>query len=391
MTTFIIIAVLVALFFLFVITKGKKEEETKENSVSMPYVDVSVSTEPDENETYNEPIKQVSDGWVINPGCPFELTVIGCDSDIASQLRALCDQSTHGGYYRVKDALFKLFVENRIRIKEIEEYKNKYSSLYHKRLEELKEKSEEFIEAGPKDKESILEELKCQAQDCIYELPEFDVYKLFVEKDTEMYNELIQRYGGDCSYTYINHFGRIGSVIAVDKQNSRRTTFEKMTKNGMALQGKDIPISDILYSQSLKTLNAIANNQQKEYKRKNQAIEYILEHDEAVSRIEEFVAFRDLFKLNNLPYEYDGIDIESIKRIFDCVNEEILLLMRTYNDSLYMWEQLQDKGSYKKCKIFRGCDDCKCASDRQEKTYSTKNIPKIPCHIGCTCDIEFVE
>ena len=161
MTTFIIITVLVALFFLFVITKGKKKEETKENSVSMPYVDVSVSTEPDENETYNEPIKQVSDGWVINPGCPFELTVINCDLETASLVRDLCNKNDS----QARHELLAMFATNNIRVKEIEAYKHKYASIYYQRIEELRATSKEYNEADPKDRADMEEEFKITAQD----------------------------------------------------------------------------------------------------------------------------------------------------------------------------------------------------------------------------------
>ena len=396
MTTFIIVTTIVIFIVLLIISKGNNN--SAKNNASAPAINLKITTDSSLNgkehcekyESYNKPIKQTDDGWIINPDTPFELTVLDCDYDIASQIRQLCDQSKQDGY-RTRRELFSLFSENRIRIKEIEEYKKKYSAEYFKRIEVLKENSKEYIDSDTKDREILLEEFKIKAQDCIYELPQFDVYKLFIEDDMTMYNKLVQQFGCDCADSYLCYFGKIGEVVTVDKQSYHRIAFEKMTENGMATQGKDIPITDILYSQSLKTLNAIANDPQKEYKRKNQAIEYILEHDEAACRIGELIAFRELFKLNPLPSEYDGIDIGTFNRISDCYREEILLLLRTYNDSLYVLDQLKDKGFYKRCMINGGCDECKCAKDRQKKTYSINNIPKTPCHIGCTCDIYFVE
>lgn len=390
MTTFIIITVLVAIFFLFVITKGKKKEETKENSVSMPYVDVSVSTEPDENETYNEPIKQANGGWVINPGTPFELTVINCDLETASLVRDLCNKNDS----RARHELLAMFATNNIRVKEIEAYKHKYAPVYYQRIEELRATSKEYNEADPKDRADMEEEFKITAQDCLYELPEYDMYKLFIDEDITIDDDLLQQYGFDCLEAYLSYYGKIGSVVTISKDAYYRPAFEKMVEKGLAIRGKDIPITEVLNAQTLKTLNAIANNPEKEFKRKSQAIEYILGDNESASRIGELVAFRELFKLIPLPSKYDGLDLEAIFRVWECHRVEIQLLMRTYDDSVYQWKRLKEDGGsrthlYKTCKVSCSNDGCKCAQDRMKQTYSVENPPQTPCHIGCSCWLDF--
>lgn len=390
MTAFIIIAVLVSIFFFIRYFQGKKKIESSKESLSSPSIDITLTSIPDESQDYHEPIKQANGGWVINPGTPFELTVLDCNFETASLVRDLCNKNDS----QASHELLALFATNNIRIKEIEAYKHKYAPVYFQRFEELRSASIEYQDADPKDRADMEEEFKITAQDCLYELPQYDVYKLFVDVDITIDDDLLQRYGFDCLEAYLSYYGKIGSVVTASKDAYYRAAFEKMEGKGMAIRGKDIPVTEILNAQNLKTLNAIASNCEKEFKRKNQAIEYILGDNESISRIGKLVAFRELFKLIPLPNEYDGLDLEAIFRIWECHRVEIQLLMRTYNDSVYQWKRLKEEdGSrtrlYKTCKVSCTNDRCKCAQDRMKQTYSVENPPQTPCHIGCSCWLDF--
>ncbi|MBR3946190.1 MAG: hypothetical protein IKJ56_03710 [Bacteroidales bacterium] len=385
-----IIVLLIAIFFLLGISKAKRKKEKKADPVSALKLDVSVSTNSIEDETYNEPIKQVANGWVINPRCPFELTVMNCDFETASLIRRMCDERG----WKAEHELLALFATQNIRIKEIEAYKKKYAPLYFQRIEELKATSKEYLDAEQKDKSDMLEEFRVTAQDCLYELPDYDVYNLFVEDNVTIDDDLLQRYGFDCLEAYLKYYGKIGSVVTVNKDAYYRPAFEKMAEKGMAIRGKDIPTTEILSVQNLKTLNAIASNPDKEFKRKNQAVEYILNDEKAVSRIGEYVSFRELFKLLPLPHEYDALDIDAILRVWESHRVEIELLIRTYKESVYQWERYHEdsdirKRIFKTCKVECTNDRCQCAKDRMKRTYSIDNLPKTPCHIGCSCWLEY--
>lgn len=387
MITFIIIAVLVAVFFLIGIPKGKKGNDTKEPTNSTSTINLNLSTVPNEEEKYHEPIKQIDNGWVINPGCPFELTIMDCDYETAQRIRELCDQ---GGYQADKE-LLSLFATKNIKIKEIEEYKKKYTPFYYQRIEELKSSSQEYKDAGLKDKEMIEEEFKVMAQDCIYELPEFDVYKLFIDIDVAKYHKLIENYDFECIEAYF--YNKPGSIVSI-KGNPSRAIFDRMSEMQLALRGYDIPLSEILDSQNLKVLNAIANNPQKEFKRKIQAVEYILGNEEAVASIEKHIAFRELYKIMPLPNEFEGLNKETFHKIIESIKLQVLLLQRTYNDSAFQWERAHQFGEarkelYKTCKVSCSNDKCRCAQDRMKQTYSVEDSPKTPCHIGCSCWLDY--
>lgn len=337
-----------------------------------------------------EAVKQVADGWVINPGTPFELTVLGCDLKTASLVRDLCNKNDG----QAEHELLSLFATNNIRIKEIEAYKKKYASLYFQRIEELKATSVEYLNADSKDKADLLDEFRVAAQDCLYELPDDDIYKLFIGEDVTVDDDLLQRYGFDCLEAYLSYYGKVGSVVTIPKDAYYRSAFEQMEGKGMAIRGMDIPITEVLNAQTLKTLNAIASVPEKEFKRKNQAVEYILGDEKATSRIGEHVAFRELFKLVPLPSEYESLDIGTIFKVWECHKVEIRLLIRTYNDSVYWGKRYSEdletrKELYNTCKISPTNEKCRCAKDRSKQTYPVDNPPQTPCHIGCSCWLNY--
>lgn len=385
-----IIVLLIAILFLLGINKGKKKKDSKISSEPISNLNISVSTKSIEDETYNEPIKRVADGWIINPKCPFELTVMDSDFETASIIRRICNESG----WKAEHELLALFATKNIRIKEIEAYKKKYAPIYFQRIEELKATSKDYLYAEQKDKSDMLEEFRVTAQDCLYELPYYDVYNLFIEDNVTIDDDLLQRYDFDCLEAYLKYYGKIGSVVTVNKDSFYRSAFEKMVEKGMAIRGKDIPTTEILSVQNLKTLNAIASNPDKEFKRKNQAVEYILNDEKAASRIGEYVSFRELFKLIPLPHEYDALDIDAILRVWESHRVEIELLMRTYKESVYQWKRYQEdsdigKRIYKTCKVVCTNDRCQCAKDRMKRTYSVDDPPKTPCHVGCSCWLEY--
>ena len=41
-------------------------------------------------------LRKVSEGWVINSGMPFELTILDCTKELAQRIKELCED----GYYK---------------------------------------------------------------------------------------------------------------------------------------------------------------------------------------------------------------------------------------------------------------------------------------------------
>lgn len=388
----LIICLLIVCFFIY--RKYKKQKKSINDASAKDNSQNNRAEQPgdaktDQRGVFSGKIKQVEDGWVINPGMPFELTVMNCYQDTAMKVRDLCESTDREAGWKLLD----IFASENLKIKEIEDYKKKYAPTYYDTIEKLKRTSAEYQDATPQDKKDMDEEFERMAQFSFYELPQNDIYKLFVPNDVTIDDALLKEYGFDCVNTYLLYYDRIGSVVVIQKESYYRQNFEELVKKGLAIKGKDILVEEILNVQTLKTLNAIAGNPEKQFTRKKQAIEYILERPEKIDTLGEHIVFRELYKLLPLPEKYAHIDLTAINRLWDCHKEEIRLLLNTYNAAKHAYQHTKDlttlKRLYKGCSV--GCTNefCQCAKDRMQQKYSIDNLPKVPCHIGCSCWLNF--
>lgn len=354
---------------------------TDSNNSSKIQIDFNMSQKPFSSDTTSI-LRKVSDGWVINSGNPFELTILNCSQELAQKVKDLCEE----GYYKAEKELLILFATYNIKVKEIEEYKQKYHKKFYDRYEQLKRESIEYRNADAQDKADMDEEFFKQSQDCLYELASDNAYKLFRYYDMTIDDEFLQEYGFDILNAYFTYVNKIGKVLIIGKDNYHRAAFERMAEMGLALRGKEISIEELLTSQTLKILNEIANNPNKEYKRKNQAIEYIIAHPENVERLGEHIAFRELFKLLPLPEKYTSLDLNQVHTMWDCHREEVKILLITYSHAKYSARDFHNiKDSSHSYNLYVINDQCKCAKNMKNQIYTKDKLPKLPCHVGCTC------
>lgn len=331
-------------------------------------------------------LRKVQEGWVINSGMPFELTILDCTKELAQRVKDLCEK----GYYNAEKEMLELFATYNIKIKEIEEYKQKYHKVFFGRFEQLKKESVEYQNADPQDRADMDEEFFQQAQDSLYELASYDAYKLFCSYDMAIDDEFLKEYGFDVLNAYFSYANKVGKVTVIGKDNYCRSAFEKMSETGLALRGRNIPIEELLYSQTLKTLNKIADNPEREFKRKNQAIEYIISHPEKQDRLGEYISFRELFKLLPLPEKYANFDLNQVRMMWDCHREEVRILLLTYSHAQYSATDLQqDKechdGEQYVYRVSVNNEHCRCAKDMEKQIFPKNKPPQIPCHVGCNC------
>lgn len=397
------LTILIIGFAVYLLVKGieKSNVSSKPSSrrfansfdIKLSKTDLSASDKIFQQEKF-EPIKQDNNGfWILNPGAPFELTILTKDINIAHSIRDLIDDRNISG-----DKLLTLFVENNIKIKEIEEYKIKYQPEYLKTIEELKIKSKEWQLAYEKDKEDLLIGFRKTALKKIYERANCNLQILF-EWDCTDYSldiDLIKAYGFENIEAYIQarRFNEFQKIMRISNDKQQRPIFENLVKLGLADNGITFPKEEILNILSLKDLNDIAKNSDKEYKRKNQAIEYIMNLDNLDERIGKHVSLRELFKLKPLPDKFGSVDIEKIIEKWDYYYEVISLLRMTFSDSYYIYKELKDYKDIKNINIVPQPreDMCPCAKDLQKKKFAKYNLPKVPCHVGCDCslNIEYI-
>ncbi len=243
--------------------------------------------------------------FVLNPSAPFKLTLISEDKTIGSQIRKILIDENYAGVadYNKRHQILALFAEFNLKVKEVEEYKNKYSKTYFNKIDELKNNSQEWKSVDEKEKEDILKKFQQLAVKEIYEKANCDIVTLFEKepKDITIDNDLIKEYGFNNIETYFRFADNLDKVRLIPNDSYNRHRFEKLTEIGLAIRGRAIPIEEILLILSLKDLNEIARSEEKEFKRKHQIIEYILSLSNIEEKISSKISFSELFKLKPLP------------------------------------------------------------------------------------------
>lgn len=331
--------------------------------------------------------KDQNGNWTLNPNAPFELSLINADGNLAEQIKGLLDGDNYN--YDIQQKLVAIFAEHNIKVKQIEDYKDKYKHQYFAKIDELKNSTTEWNEAGERDKEDMLVDFRHIAINGIYERPNCDLSVLFENEpnDITIDDELIKEYGLDNFRTYLNYANSLEKIRIVPNDSYSRQNFENLAKMGLALRGNDLPLDEVLTTLTLKQLNSIANNSVKEFKRKNQAIEYIINIENIKQTIGEYVSLRELFKLQPLPDKYQEINLKDIASTWNYHNEEIKILIDTYNSSTSAYRSREFIDSASLFQIVP-LNNCPCAYDRSKRTYTKNDLPVVPFHIGCKCFLQ---
>lgn len=390
MGSFIAIFIIGLVIYLIVKSLNKSTKKVSQQTTKQVNLPFEISSEsPFENQEEIDPVKSIDNkSWILNPGTPFELTVINADENEAVEIRSLLENKEIP-YRKKEENLISLFASRNLKIKEIEEYKNKYKQQYFDRIESLKSSSPEWNISGEKDKEDLLIEFRQIAINSIYERADCDLIALFEcePKDMTLDDELINEYGFESVQTYLTYVDDLDRIRIIPNDNFLRPGFEKLVEYRLAKRGNELSKEEILSTLTLRELNLIASNPEKEYKRKNQAIEYILTLDNLEQKISENVSLRELFKLNQLPSKYDSLDLKSISSTIHYHTQEIRLLVDTYRKSASSWRDLKYKEYIKGYTIEPSNKEnpCPYAKERSEKKYSKNDPPKVPFHIGCNC------
>lgn len=382
--------------FSTVMTELEKIESTMptDSSISStPLVIESKSTKPTSEITSIKPKQSASKEteFVINPGSPFELTLLGADNSLGRQIQnILADDKNWGD--KKKQQIVAVFAEYNLKVKEVEAYKKKYGKVYFDKLEELKNASAEWKTAGELDKEDLLEDYREIAIKGIYEQANCDLVSLFEKepKDITVDDALIKEYGFENIQTYLRFADNLDKVRVIPNDNYNRQRFEKLVELGLSIRGSSIPLEEILSTLTLKDLNEIANNPEKQFKRKNQAVEFILGIPNIEEKIGSKISLRELFKLKPLPEKFAAVNLQEVSDAWSYTYEVVGLLVDTHSSASYAAQTLKDKEYVKEYKVESFINEenmCPCAKELINKKYPKSRPPKIPYHIGCNCSL----
>lgn len=402
-----IIVAVIAFFILFVIINSSKKQTTKplskasndvqtalgQSEINIP-IKINVTTSAQRTERVKfPPLKEKGNDFVINPHAPIELTLIGSSIDTANEIRNILDDDK---IYRGKkiEMIAALFAEYNLKIKEIDTYRKKYQQVYYSKINELQTSSEEWKIASEIDREDLIKDFRRLALKEVYEKADCDLITLFENepKDITMDDELIKEYGFENIELYVRFADDLGKVRIIPNENYNRPKFEKLVQLGLAIRGSAIPKELILPTLTLKELNEIANHPEKQFKRKNQAIDYILHLTNIDELLNKKISFRELFKLNPLPEKYSHINLEDLSEAWLYTYEVVSLLISTYERGYYSYLTLQGEknyiSGYKVTNYSSEENICPRAKELINTEFTKSNPPKIPCHVGCTCNLQ---
>lgn len=394
MGTFITLLIIGAIIFL-IVKSSKKSTQPKNDTKEQNPITVEIKTSYSSgSSSYKEekfpPIQQDSnEDWILNPESPFKITLQNAEKEIAEKIRIILDDDEIREYEKEKE-LVGLFALHNLHLKEIESYKKKYGKQYFEKIEELKNESKDWEFSGIKDKEDILVDFRKTAIDELYERANCNLEILFEHepKDITIDDELIKEYGFKNIQTYLSYADKLDKVRVMSADSYARPIFEKLSELGLSKRGNEIPNDEILLTLTLKDLNQIADNQEKKYYRKKQAVDFILEQNNVEELIGKKISLRELFKLNPLPEKYNSINLNELSKTWKYHEEEVKLLTQTFRNSFYSWRELKEDREYikgYKVQPLHNENACPKAIECSKKKYSKNSPPKVPFHIGCDC------
>lgn len=325
---------------------------------------------------------------LVNPKSNFKLHIFNAPEKVLKQVqKILMDENT----WNKENDLLPLFTAHNIKCQEIEDYISKYKPQYIEFIEKAKESSSEYKEASEMDKLDIENELKVEAVNSLYERAACELDILFEgsEIPETIDDELIKEYGFETISKYIGLSYYKDKIVT----HWERKEFEDLLKADLALSGNEIPNEELLFSQTLKILNKIAEKEENHFKRKQKAVDYLTENPKLLDNIGKHVSTRSMFKIKPLPEKFKDIDLEKLSASWAYVKEYITLLTDTFRDSERNTEDIKgDKSWIKEFRVEKHEDfvpDFICQRARKEcdKKYSKSRPPKLPFHVGCNCNL----
>lgn len=343
------------------------------------------------------PVSMTFDGgWVLNPTSTFPLTIYGVDRQTAYELKSLLEGGYSLSIYTLSQAIVPIIARSNLRCKEIDDYVKTFKPQYLSRIEELKKSSIEWNTASVKDQIDLLVSFRKQAIESLDIRPYCDLETLFECEPTDATIDdlLIERYGYDNIQLYLRYAGNLEKVHVIPFGHNARNGFEKLIEIGLAIRGTDIPLPNILETLKLKEMNDLVDDLiQKPFRRKSEAIEFLMNLPDIQQRLSKIVAFRELFKLKPLPKEFSNIDLSKISKSLRYAKEIATLIAHTYVMGGYATRNMnQDQGNLSYIKgweLFSVNDDATCPYCKRaaSKSYHKEQYPKVPLHIGCRCSV----
>jgi hypothetical protein len=401
MEIFIILAIIILIVVWLFIKKKSSIARMETTKLDIPEPKITVSIRSTPSDSFDNPntgsVTMTHDsGWILNPRSTFPLTIYGVDQQIANELKRLLEAGYSLGTYAHARTIIPIIARSNLRCKEIDDYVKKFKPQYFSKIEELKRSSGEWASASVRDQDDLLVSFREQAVDSLDIRPYCDLEILFECEPTDAMvdDALIDRYSYDNLQLYLRYAGNLDKVRIIPAGHYERGGFEKLVEKGLAIKSTDISLHGVLETLKLKEMNdLVIDLNQKPFGRKSKAIEFLMNLPDIQQRLSKIMAFRELFQLKPLPNEFSNIDLRKISDAWRYVNEIANIIAHTYVMGGYATRNMcqeQDNLSYiKGWELSPVNDDATCPYCKRaaSKSYSKKQGPKVPLHIGCRCSV----
>jgi hypothetical protein len=334
---------------------------------------------------YPEPTL-TKNGWLLNPGTNFLLTLSSTDSQLKDKLFTIL--KSQKSYFEIVEEILELHSIHNFTILEIEDFVREQSKLVAELIEKYKSESLEWNTLGEKDKVDLYKEYKLKAVNNLQVSVDIygfeDVYD-FTPQNLSIDDEIISEYGFKNIYFYIENYSDNKKVKRIVSDNFYRKHYEELHASKLALRGKEIPTKKIVEMLTVKELNAYIGGV-KEIRKKSDAVDAFMKLPNHEEILNDNVAFRELFLLVDLPERYTNLDLNLLKEQWNYYKIISYLLISTYRTSIRNNSRFQSISKYNsKVICSSGNEKCKKSLELDQKSYDLNNAPKLPLHPGCNC------
>lgn len=334
---------------------------------------------------YPEPTL-TKNGWLLNPGTNFLLTLSSTDSELKDKLFNIL--KSQKSYFEKVEEILELHSVHNFTIIEIESFVSEQSKLVAELIKNYVSESTEWNDLGEKDRIDLYKEIKKKALNNLEVAIDIygfeDVYD-FTPQNLTFDDEIINDYGFKNIFFYVDNYSEKNKVKKIGSENYYRKQYEDLHACKLALRGKEIPSQKIVEMLTVKELNSLIMGD-KEIRKKADAVEAFLKLPNYEELLSNNVAFRELFLLVDLPQKYSNLNINQLKEQWNYFKLISYLFISTYRNSIYNMRRIETyKKLWKNVVCESSNEKCKISLQFSQKTFDFNNVPKLPIHPGCNC------
>ena len=219
------------------------------------------------------PIEKTANGYLLNPGTTFQLTLATDSEEIAQAVRERIDHYENGEWLE-KAPLAPVLARYQVHCHEIDAYIKKHKKQFKETISSFIDNSPDWESAKKKDQSYMMSEFTDKAMQSLPIRLSSDIAPLLRDvPDTKGLDEIIiTNHGKDAHEIYMPYSSHIGSVMQVtDSEKLVIQHMKKLVNANLCLQGSDIPQAMLLQQLSMTDLSELISDCNIHEKAKNKA------------------------------------------------------------------------------------------------------------------------